>query len=120
MAASAHDNQVGIALLNKVAAGAGSVKTALVDQGFRNSVVEHGPKAGIDVQIVERNPQPGFTPQPIRWRVEQTYGTLILQRRLTRDYEGDPRTTESRINWASSTIMMRKLTGGSVPSWRGA
>jgi transposase len=120
MAASAHDNQVGIALLNKVAAGAGSVKTALVDQGFKNSVVEHGAKAGIDVQIVERNPQPGFTPQPIRWRVEQTYGTLILQRRLTRDYEGNPRTTESRIYWASSTIMMRKLTGGSVPSWRGA
>ncbi len=121
MAASAHDNQVGVALLNKVAASAGSVRTALVDQGFKSSVVEHGAGLGIDVQIVERNPQDtGFIPQPIRWRVEQTYGTLILQRRLTRDYENNPRTTESRLYWAASTIMMRKLTGSAAPSWRGA
>jgi transposase len=121
MAASAHDNQVGVALLNKVAASAGSVRTALVDQGFKSSVVEHGAELGIDVQIVERNPQDtGFIPQPIRWRVEQTYGTLILQRRLTRDYENNPRTTESRLYWAASTIMMRKLTGSAAPSRRGA
>lgn len=119
MAASTHDNQVGIALLNKVAA-IGSVKTALVDQGFKISVVEHGADAGIDVQVVERNPAPGFSPQPIRWRVEQAYGTLILHRRLTRDYEGNPATTESRIHWAAATIMMRRLTGESAPSWRGA
>jgi hypothetical protein len=32
-------------------------------------VVEHGAKLGIDMEIVERNPQgKGFVPQPIRWR----------------------------------------------------
>ncbi|MGH3626815.1 MAG: IS5 family transposase [Sciscionella sp.] len=121
MAASAHDNQVGTALLDRVAASTSSVKTALVDQGFKSSVVDHGAGLGIDVQIVERNPQDtGFIPQPVRWKVEQTYGTLILQRRLTRDYEGNPRTTESRMYWAASSIMLGKLTGTAAPSWRGA
>ena len=42
LAASAHDNMAGIALLDRVAAQAGTVRTALVDQGFTNSVVAHG------------------------------------------------------------------------------
>lgn len=121
VAACVHDNQVGTALLSKVAVATSSVKTALVDQGFKHTVVDHGADLGIEVRIVERNPRdPGFVPQPIRWRVEQTYGTLILQRRLTRDYEGNPRTTESRLYWAASTIMLRRLTGTAAPSWRGA
>ncbi|SCF91779.1 hypothetical protein GA0115256_13263 [Streptomyces sp. DconLS] len=32
----------------------------------------------------------GVVPQPRRWRVEQTYGILILHRRLVRDYEQRP------------------------------
>ncbi|GGU42300.1 hypothetical protein GCM10010244_80650 [Streptomyces coeruleorubidus] len=33
------------------------------------------------MEIVERNPQErGFVPQPKRWRVEQTYGILLLHR----------------------------------------
>ena len=119
VAASVHDNQVGAAMSSKVAAPTSSVRTALVDQGFKSTVVDHGTEPGIDLQTVERNPESGFTPQPIRWRVEQTYGTLILQRRLTRDYEGNPRTAESRLYWAASTITMRKLTGAVAPSWRG-
>jgi transposase len=55
MAASAHDNAIGTALLSKAAATS-TVSKALVDQGFKNTVVEHGLKLGIDVEIVERNP----------------------------------------------------------------
>jgi hypothetical protein len=70
VAASVHDNAIGSALLDKVVA-TGTVSKALVDQGFKSSVVEHGAKLGIDVEIVERNPEDkGFVPQPIRWRVE--------------------------------------------------
>ncbi|MFJ2721649.1 hypothetical protein [Streptomyces sp. NPDC087437] len=32
------------------------MKKALVDQGFKKKVVEHGMDVGIDVEIVERNP----------------------------------------------------------------
>jgi hypothetical protein len=37
LAASAHENAAGTALLDKVAATAPAVSTALVDQGFKNS-----------------------------------------------------------------------------------
>jgi hypothetical protein len=56
LAASAHDNAVGITLLDKVAADTDTVQKALADQGFKNTVVAHGESVGIDVEIVERNP----------------------------------------------------------------
>ena len=55
----------------------GTVRKALVDQGFKSSVVSYGAAVGMDVQVVERNPADrGFVPQPKRWVVEQTFGIL--------------------------------------------
>lgn len=120
LAASAHDNAFGTALLDKVAAETDTVEKALVDQGFKNTVVDHGEQVGIAVEVVERNPaETGFVPQPKRWVVEQTNGILMLHRRLVRDYEHRPATAESRVYWAISDVMTRRLAGTSA-SWRGA
>jgi transposase len=118
VAASVHDNAIGIALLDKVSAAAGTVRTALVDQGFKNSVVDYGRTLGIDVQIVARNPAAiGFVPEPIRWRVEQTNGLNMLERRLARDYEHAASCSQSRIYWASAGRILRRLA--STPArWR--
>ncbi|WP_208798691.1 transposase [Microbispora triticiradicis] len=97
------------------------MRTAMVDQGFKNAIVDHGAALGIEVKIVERNPaDKGFVPQPKRWVVEQTYGILALHRRLVRDYEHRPTSSESRVYWAMSDGMARRLTGTSSISWRGA
>ena len=121
MAASVHENTIGTAPLDRVAARTSTVTKALVDQGFKAKVAEHGREVGIDVEVVERDPQDkGFVPQPIRWRVEQTLGTLMLHRRLVRDYEINPATSEARVYWAISDVMARRLTGTSTPTWRGA
>jgi hypothetical protein len=83
LAANIHDNAAGIVLLDQGAEQAGgTVRKALVDQGFKNQVVAHGAGLGINVEIVARDPQvKGLVAQPKRWRVEQTYGILILHRR---------------------------------------
>ncbi|MEU3342951.1 IS5 family transposase [Streptomyces sp. NPDC006668] len=123
LAASAHDNAAGTALLDRVVAGTapGTVKKALVDQGFKTVVAAHGQKVGIEVEVVKRNPgDSGFVPQPKRWVVEQTNGILMLHRRLVRDYEHRPTSAESRVYWAISDRMSRMLTGTSTPAWRGA
>ncbi len=122
LAANAHDNAVGIALLDRVAEHAGgTVRKTLVDQGFKNQVVAHGSGVRIDVEIVERNPQEtGFVPQPKRWRVEQTYGILILHRRLARDYEHRPASSASRVYWAMTHVRARRLTDANTPTWRDA
>lgn len=40
---------------------------ARVDAGFKEAVVEHGARLGIDVEIVQREPgRKGVTPQPKR------------------------------------------------------
>jgi transposase len=120
LAASAHENTAGIALLDRAAARTGGTVTkALVDQGFKNTVVAHGADLGIEVEIVERNPaDTGFVPQHKRWIVEQTYGTLMLHRRLVRDYEHLPASSESRVYWAMTDVMSRRLTRQPAPSWR--
>ncbi|MBB5130310.1 hypothetical protein FHS32_007109 [Streptomyces albaduncus] len=123
LSANTHDNAAGVVLLDQVAEHAGgSVREVLVDQGFKNQVVVHGAGLGIDVEIVQRNPQDkGFVPQPKRWRVEQTYGILILHRRLVRDYEHRP-SSASRVYWAMTHVMThvmtRRLTGANAPTWR--
>jgi hypothetical protein len=52
--------------------------------------------------------------------VEQTHGTLMLHRRLVREYETRPESSVSRTWWASMANLVRRLTGTSTPSWRGA
>jgi transposase len=121
LAASAHENDAGTALLDKVAASAPTVSTALVDQGFKSAVVAHGAGLGIDVQVVERNPaDKGFVPQPKRWVVEQTLGILSFHRRLVRDYEHRLASSASRVYWAMADVMARRVTGTSARSWRAA
>lgn len=122
LAASTHDNAAGIVLLGQVAENTGgTVEKALVDQGFKNQVVMHGALLGIDVEIVERNPQDKrFVPQPKRWKVEQTSGILILHRRLVRDYEHRPASSASRVYGAMTHVMARRLTGVHTLTWHDA
>ncbi|WP_354671530.1 transposase [Streptomyces sp. SRF1] len=122
LAANVHDNTAGITLLSEVAVNAGgNVSKALADQGFKTQVVTHGAGLGIDVEIAQRDPQhQGFVPQPKRWRVEQTCGILILHRRLVRDYEHRPSSSTSRVYWAITHVIVRRLTGANVPTWREA
>ncbi|MFG2570992.1 IS5 family transposase [Streptomyces sp. NPDC048567] len=119
--ASAHENTAGIALLDGVVEQCDTVKKALVDQGFKKKVVEHGRHVGIDVEIVERNPDDkGFVPQAKRWIVEQTNGILMFYRRLVRDYEHRPASSRSRVFWAMTSVMSRRLTGATLASFRTA
>ncbi|UXY32139.1 IS5 family transposase [Streptomyces sp. HUAS TT20] len=121
LAASVHDNAAGIALLDKVAADTDTVQKALVDRGFKNAVVAHGQMVGIEVEIVERNPaQSGFVPVPERWIVKRAYGILMLHRRLVRDYEHLRRSSESRVYWAMTAVILRRLTGATAAAWRSA
>ncbi|TMR31854.1 IS5 family transposase [Nonomuraea zeae] len=118
-AASVHDNAIGIALLDKVAAANPSVTKAWTDAGFKNAVAQHGAGLGIDVEVVQRNPHTlGFAPLPKRWMAEQVYGTLMLHRRLARDYETRPASSESMIYWSMTDNMVRRLTGTATSTWR--
>jgi transposase len=62
------------------------------------------------VRVVLRpHAQSGFTVLPKRWVVERTFGWLMNHRRLTRDFEKLPVTSETFIYVSMIRIMVRRL-----------
>ena len=65
---------------------------------------------GWSLEVVRRPRQlRTFEVLPRRWVVERTFGWLNLQRRLSKDYEGLPETTEAWIHTAMTGLMLRRL-----------
>jgi putative transposase len=57
---------------------------------------------------VEPVPLPAFTVLPRRWVVERTFGGRGLNRRLSKDDEGVPETTEAWIDLGMSRLLLRR------------
>jgi len=69
------------------------------------------------LEIVKRNDDvKGFQILPRRWVVERTFGWLNRYRRLSKDYEGLPETSESMIYAAMSHLMVKRLSRVQVSS----
>lgn len=80
----------------------GSYRGALIDW-----VAEH---FGWKLEVVEKpKDRVGFQILPKRWIVERTFAWLVRQRRLARDYERLPETSESFIYAAMIRLMLRRL-----------
>ncbi len=81
------------------------------DGGYRGELVEWVKgKMGWTLQIVERlGDQQGFVLLPKRWIVERTLAWLSRQRRLSRDYERLPKTSEAFVYVAMIRLMLKRL-----------
>ena len=58
---------------------------------------------------VEPPPMPAFTVLKRRWVVERTFAWLGRYRRLSKDYEYLPKSSETMIYLAMSGLMLRRL-----------
>lgn len=77
-------------------------------QDFAAWVKTHRPK--LDVEVVKRRDDiSGFKVLPKRWVVERTFGWLMRQRRLVRDYEQTETSATAWILVAMIRIMLRRL-----------
>ncbi|MFI1255291.1 IS5 family transposase [Streptomyces netropsis] len=120
-AASIQDSVAGERLLNRLAADHPSMRKGWADRGYREYLVDHAARLGIDLEVVRRTPGTrGFTVLPRRWVVERTLGWLMHHRRLARDYEALPTRSTAMIHLAMIALMTRRITRESTPSWRGA
>jgi transposase len=54
-------------------------------------------------------PRPAFTVLPRRWGVERPCAWLVSDRRLAKDDEELPATSEALIDWARSRLMVKRL-----------
>ena len=65
---------------------------------------------GWTVAVVQRDPAvPGFTVQPRRWVVERTFAWLGRWRRLSKDYEESPASSQTWIELAMCALLLRRL-----------
>ena len=84
------------------------------DGGLAGKLVDWARTILATVVHVVRLPegQHGFAVIPRRWCVERTLAWLTAHRRLARDYERDPATSEAMIGWAAITTMTSRIARG--------
>ena len=64
----------------------------------------------LEVEVVRRcEDVKGFKVLPRRWVVERTFGWLMKQRRLVRDYEETETSAAAMVHLAMIHIMLRRL-----------
>ena len=77
-------------------------------EDFARWVQDHWPK--VEVEVIKRSDDVrGFKLLPRRWVVERTFGWLMRQRRLVRDYERTVSSAEAWIHLAMIRIQLRRL-----------
>jgi putative transposase len=72
-------------------------------------------QGGWELEIVERSSSAdseGFAVLPHRWMVERTFGWLIRNRRLNKDYERLVQTSETFIEVAMIRLILKRLARG--------
>jgi putative transposase len=91
------------------------LKLIWADGGYRGTLVAWVEETfGWKLEIIEKpEGQIGFQVLPRRWVVERTFAWLVHQRRLARDYERLPETSEAFIYIAMIRLMVRRLAAAS-------
>jgi putative transposase len=87
------------------------LKLIWADGGYRGELIDWVKGTlGWTLEIVEKlGGQRGFQVLPKRWIVERTFGWLNRSRRLSKDYERLPETSEAFVYVAMIRLMLRRL-----------
>ncbi len=87
------------------------LKLIWADGGYRGELIDWvKQRLGWTLEIVEKlGDQAGFQVLPKRWIVERTFAWLNRQRRLSKDYERLPATSEAFIYVAMIRLMVKRL-----------
>ena len=87
------------------------LELAWADGGYAGKLIEWvKQECGLVLEIVKRSDDvKGFKLLPRRWVVERTFAWLGRFRRMSKDYEFNPSTSEAMIHLAMINIMTRRL-----------
>lgn len=112
--ASVQDRDGGAKILERLRFVMPSVVTVFADGGYAGRLVVYAHKILRLLVEVVRKPtdQKGFAVLPRRWVVERTFAWIVRCRRLDRDYERLPATSEAMVKWAMIGLMVRRIQPG--------
>ena len=112
-AADIQDRDGGRLVLEKVGRRFCRLKRIWADGGYAGTFVDWVRQTfGRVVEIVKRSDIHRFVVLPKRWVVERTFGWLGKYRRLSKDYETLPTSSETMIYLAMINLMLHRLKPG--------
>ena len=113
-AANIQDRDGAKLVLRKLAGGFSRLSLIWADGGYAGKLIDWAFNFGRWLlQIVERNKDvKGFAVLPRRWVVERTFSWLGKYRRLSKDYESLPVSSETMIQLAMINLMIHRLKPG--------
>ena len=110
-AASVQDRDGARQVLGRIKKRFARLKLVWADGGYAGALIQWAARhAKVNLEIVRRSePGNGFQVLPHRWIVERTLGWLGRYRRLSKDYECLPQSSENMIYWAMINLMVHRL-----------
>lgn len=112
-AASIQDRDGGKEVLRKMVGCFGRLKLIWADGGYAGEFVKQAKWVfGRVIEIIKRPDIKKFVVLPKRWIVERTFGWFSKYRRLSKDYETLPASSESMIYIAMINLMLHRLQPG--------
>jgi putative transposase len=109
-AANVQDRDGAKLVLQKLPGRFPRLRLIWADGGYAGQLVEWvNQLGGWLLEIVKRPDESKFVVLPRRWVVERTLAWLGRHRRLSKDYEALPETSEAFIHIAMTRLMLRRL-----------
>ncbi|WP_331728355.1 IS5 family transposase [Streptomyces sp. NBC_01176] len=110
-AADVTDRQAARIMLPRLRVRFRKINLVWADGGYTGVLVDWAKEQlQLTLQIVKRSDDmKGFVVLPRRWVVERTLGWLLRTRRLARDYETLPASSEAFIHFSATMLMTRKM-----------
>lgn len=110
-AADVTDRQAARTLLPRLRERFRKITLVWADGGYTGRLVTWAKdKLQLTLEIVKRSDDmKGFVVLPRRWVVERTLGWLMRSRRLVRDFESLPASSEAFIYFSQAMLMSRRL-----------
>ena len=109
-AASIADCKGAKLVIAKLFATLKTVKLIWGDSGYKGELIEWVKKEfDCVLAVVKQKKKKGFHVLPRRWVVERTLAWLMRCRRLSKDYEKQPASSEAMVYIASIRLMLRRL-----------
>ncbi|MET8329440.1 transposase [Streptomyces sp. NPDC005181] len=109
-AANTGDREAAVPLLESLRAAHRTITLVWADGGYTGMLVDRARETlRLTLEIVKRSDEPHFVVLPRRWVVERTLSWLLRSRRLVRDYETLPATSEVMVLWSMTMLMSRRL-----------
>jgi len=112
--ANVQDRDGAFPVLSELSYACPRLKTLFADgtfAGFLVDYIDFATEGAWKLEIVRKpEDQKGFSVLPKRWIVERTFAWNGRYRRLSKDYEARPQTSEALIYWAQTHRLLRYLT----------